>query len=462
MKIILALLVLTGCQAFHPPPESAPQLPAAYRFQTGAELVREQWWREFQSPTLNTLIEEALAQAPDIRVARARLDQARAAAARTGSQLQPALGLEADAAAVWNKPDTRNVIRTETYGLGLAASYELDLWGRVRAVRQADLLLAAAGEHDLRTATLTLSAEIVEAWILLQGVRQQLEVISGQQETNAAILSSLELRFANSLASALDVLQQREAMAQTDALKPPLLAEATRLENRIALLLGKAPGSLDLPAAELPASLPLPDAGLPADLLDQRPDIQAQWLRLGEAGWDLTAARADRLPAVRLSGKFEHSGAELSRILDNWVANLAAALTAPLFDGGARQAEVRRQEAIRAERLALYEKTVFTALTEVDSAYSSALRQQELLLALDIQADAAQQAQRSAVVRYQNGVQSYDTVLSLLLKLQQLERTRVQAQAALLIQQAGLCRALGKGWHDNAPISPIHHPTDLP
>ncbi len=438
-------------------------MPDAYRFQTEAELTRDQWWKDFDSPTLDQLIDEALSQAPDIRVARARLDQAWSTAARTGSQLYPTMGANADATSAWSKPEGQSVTRTEKYGLGLAASYELDLWGRVRAVRQADMLAATAGVQDLHTAALTLTGEIVEAWIALCSVRQQQAVIRAQQETNADILSSLELRFANSLTSALDILQQREAMAQIDALLPPLRAEAVRLENRIALLLGKTPGSPDLSAADrLPAPLPMPVTGLPSDLLQHRPDIQSQWLRLAEAGWDLAAAKADRLPAVRLSGKFEHSGAEISRIFDNWAGNLAAALTAPLFDGGLRRAEVRRQEAIRTERLALYEKTVFAALAEVDTALSSTLRQMDLLRALDTQHDAARQALDSAMIRYQNGILGYDTTLSLLLKLQQLERTRVQARATLLTRQAGLCRALGKGWRDTVSLTLSDHNTDLP
>lgn len=453
MRLLVTLLfLLTGCHAFSPVPVAVPELPPAYREQPGDRVAHHEWWRDLGSDDLNSLIDEALRSAPDMRVALARLEQAQATAEKTGSGLWPTLGASAEARQAWTKPDAGNVVGTDAYGLGLAASYELDLWGRVRALRQADRLGVMASRDDLRTAALTLSGEVAGAWISLCSTRQQLAVLEEQQRTNAAILSSLELRFANSLTSALDVLQQREAVAQTEAVIFPLRAEAVRLENRLNLLLGKAPGTLDLSAASrLPQPLPLPQTGLPADLLRERPDIRAAGERLREAGWDLAAARADRLPALRLTGNFEHSGSDAGRIFDNWLASLAASLTAPIIDGGSRRAEVKRQEGVRLERLAAYEKTVFTALSEVDTGLSAVLRQIDLVRALRTQLGAAKDALASARIRYQNGVLAYDTVLSLLLKSQQLERSLVREEASLLTLQTGLCRALGKGWRSSFP-----------
>jgi NodT family efflux transporter outer membrane factor (OMF) lipoprotein len=420
--------------------------------EAGASLPAEAWWKDLGSPELDALMDEAFRSAPDLRTARARLEQARAAAAKSGAALWPSLTGAGDASQSWSKARGRNVVDTDAYGLSLAASYELDLWGRVDALRRADALAAAAGLEDLRTAALSLSGEIAQAWISLCSARRQLDVLKAQQKTNTDIESALALRFANSLASALDVLQQREAVAETSRRIIDQQAEIVRLENRLNLLLGKRPGALDLSSAtDLPRPLDLPDAGLPADLLANRPDIRSAWQRVMESGWDVAAAQADRLPALRLTGRFEQDGSDVERIFDNWLASLAASLTAPLFDGGSRAAEVRRQEAIREERLAVYEKTVFTALSEVDSGVSDVLRQAEVLDALELQFDAARSALESARIRYRNGVLEYDNVLSLLLKVQQLERSRIQERAALLTLQTGLCRALGRGWRQAFP-----------
>jgi NodT family efflux transporter outer membrane factor (OMF) lipoprotein len=455
MRPLLLFLLLTGCHVFAPAPAPQPTLPPAYRVQPGDHAVPEAWWRELGSPELDALMDEAFRSAPDVRTARARLEQARAAAARTGSALWPTVTADGDAAHNWSKAKQRNVAEADLYGLGLAASYELDLWGRVRSLRAADTLVAEAGLEDLRTAAISLSGEIAAAWVSLCSAREQLAVLDAQQRTNADIESTLSLRFANSLASALDILQQREAMAENTTRIIAVQAETARLENRLHLLLGKAPGSLDLSAAtRLPQALNLPDAGLPADLLRDRPDIRASWRRLQEAGWDVAAARADRMPALRLTGRFEQTGDDVQRIFDNWLASLAASLTAPLFDGGSRAAEVERQQAIRAERLAQYEKAVFTALSEVDTGISDVLKQSDLITALDLQLEAARSALQSARVRYQNGVLEYDTVLSLLLKVQGLERGRIQAKASLLTSQTGLCRALGRGWRQAFPDRP--------
>ena len=202
MRLLVFLFLLTGCHAFAPVPPAVQELPQAYRLEAGEHDPANQWWRDLQSEDLNALMEEALRSAPDMRTALARLDQAQAAAEKTGSALWPTLGASADATRTWSKLDARNQIESDAYGLGLAASYELDLWGRVRALRQADTLEVMASRDDLRTAALTLSGEIAGAWISLCSTRQQLAVLASQQRTNADILSTLELRFANSLASA--------------------------------------------------------------------------------------------------------------------------------------------------------------------------------------------------------------------------------------------------------------------
>ena len=454
LLVLATLTLLGGCRAFAPVPPTQPPLPAGYRDATAGVAIDDRWWQDFRSPKLSSLIEEGLHAAPDIRIALARLDQAQAAAAKTGSGLWPSLSGGADASRTWFGPDAGGQVNTTAYGLGLAASYEIDLWGRIGSLHEADLLAVSASADDLRTVALTISGEIAETWISLCSARQQLTVLKAQQRTNDEILSTLELRFANSLASALDVLQQREAIAQTNTRIAPLQAEVIRLENRLNLLLGKPPGSADLTGADtLPLPLPFPATGIPADLLQDRPDVRAGWNRLLAAGWDVAAAKADRLPALRLTGAFEHNGEALHRGLDNWLARLALGLTLPIVDGGSRAAEVKRQEALGAERLAAYEKTVLTALSEVDSAVHTLRKQQELRDALIVQRHAVEAALLSARIRYQNGVVTYDIVLNLLLKLQQLERTVIQEEAALLITQTGLCRALGKGWQSTFPLA---------
>lgn len=452
VKYLLILFLLVGCQTFAPPSAPVIELPAAFPSQSGEHPLQDAWWRDFNDQELNALLDQAMRSGLSIRIALARLDQAQAAAAKTGSLLWPQADVSGNAAQAWAKPEARNVSSAQTFGLGLAASYELDLWGRVRALRQADQLAIEASHEDVRTAALTLSGEIVEAWISLCSTRQQLDVLARQQSANADMLSTLERRFANSLATALDVYQQREAMAQVDAAIPLLQAEIVRLENKVNQLLGKGPGESSLTGSALPVPMPMPETGLPSDLLAARPDIRAGWLRLEEAGWDLASAKADRLPAIRLTGKFEHEGDKLNHIFANWLANLAAALSAPIFDGGQRAAETLRQEAIRKERLGAYENTVFAALAEVDTKVSAAWKQQEHLDALHTQLDLAKGSLGSARTRYGQGLVAYETVLTQQLKVHQLERSIIQKHAELLIIQAGLCRALGHGWRTHFPI----------
>ena len=453
LLILLFLLPLTACAPFKPAPrpDGSALTPPSFSLETEAEerISTDRWWEEFKSPELNDLISRALSKNFDIRQAWARLEQARAAARKSGADLLPSLSGSAGGSETRYRNEGGPAMQSGDYSLGLSASYELDLWGRIRAARESDLLTMAATREDLNTAAITLAGEISTAWVNLLSNRTRQSLIKSQLTTNRTTLELLELRFDNSLSTAVDVLQQRTTVAQTKASLPPLEAEEQVLLHKLAILTGQPATSVpQITRSTLPEPIPLPATGIPADLLVKRPDIRSAGLSLKAADWEISAAQADRMPALSLTGTAEYSGDEINLLFTNWAANLAGSLTGPIFDGNRRKAEVDRTLAVAREKLAAYEETVYTALQEVEDGLINERKQREYIAASEVQLATAQKALRAAREQYLNGVENYLTVLSNLLSVQSLEQNLIIRRAELLNYRIELYRSLGGTWTD--------------
>jgi multidrug efflux system outer membrane protein len=440
---IAFMLVMNGCSPFAPSKREPEKhlLPPAYSSPSQEWTPEQKWWETFNDPQLNNLIEEALGHNFSLGQSWARLRQAQALAAGSGAALYPEVDLEAGASTErWQTDATESV---ENYSLGLTGSYEIDLWGKIRSERQAARVSAEASREDLNTAAITLSANIVTRWIDIVSQRMQKQLLVRQLNANQTMLELVELRFRKSLASAVDVFQQRQLVERSRAQLPLVEQSERRLLNELALLLGRTPFSLPQIQArsfEIPADPPA--AGIPTQLLANRPDIRAAARRLEAADWNVAAARADRLPQISLSAEAAYQAGKLSLLMDNWLTRLAANMTAPLFDGRRRASEVQRLQAVAAENLAAYRETVLTAMREVEDSLVDEAKLREHLKGLKAQLEAAQNALNEARRRYRNGLSDYLPVLTQLLTVQELERTRIQRRADLLTARVNLYRSL--------------------
>lgn len=402
------------------------------------------WWESFQSAELDALVNEALTNSPTIQQAWARLAQAEAIAVKAGSARYPTLGYGATASDKRNMT-TETSVRNNT--LGLNASYELDLWGRIQSQTEAAALDRDASREQLNTAAITLAAQTALNWSGIVAQRRQTELIRRQLESNKTSLELIELRFRKSFASALDVYQQRQAVAGTESRIPLAELREELLRNGLAVLLGRSDfKTLDIADTQLPALPPLPAIGIPADVLANRPDVRQAGLQLQSADWAVGAARADRLPSIRLTASAEYQNARFADLLDDWFANLAGSVTGPIFEGGRRKAEVERTRAVVDERLAAYRATVLNAIKEVEDALVSEQKQHDYIAALDRNLELSRHSYDEAINRYRNGLIEYLPVLVELVSLQNLERDRVEAQFTLLQYRINLYRALGGSW----------------
>jgi NodT family efflux transporter outer membrane factor (OMF) lipoprotein len=330
------------------------------------------------------------------------------------------------------------------------SNYEIDLWGRIRSEREAALISASATREDINTAAITLAAAVTERWARIISQRMQKRLLEQQLDTNSTLVELVQLRFRKSLSSALDVYQQRQIVERSRAQIPLVEQNERLLLNELAILLGKPPQSaptIQRQTLDIPSDVP--STGLPARLLIARPDVRAADLRLQAADWQVAAARADRLPSIRMTAVAAYQAGELDLLLDNWLLNLAANLTAPLYDGRRREAEVERTRAVVDENLAVYRRIVLTAIKEVEDALVSEQKLRRHIKGLAAQLNAAQNALTEAGQRYRKGLNDYLPVLTQLVAVQDLERDLIQRKADLLVVRVSLYRALGGTWTDS-------------
>jgi multidrug efflux system outer membrane protein len=451
LLIIFLPPVLFSCTPFAPAARLGQEetaVPDSFSIKDSIQDPKQRWWETVGDEQLNSFVDEALTDNQTLLSYWARLEKAQAQARKEGADLKPSLAGAAGASYTRIETDSSSV-ENENYSIGLVAGYEVDLWGRIRATNESALLSAEASREDLNTVAMTLAAEVTERWVAILSQRLQRQLLEQQLSNNETYLELVELRFRKSLASALDVFQQRQLVERSKAQLPLIEMQERMLQNQLAVLLGRMPNqSPVITRQELPVLDAVPDAGLPVQLLQNRPDIVAAFKRLEAVDQDLAAARADRLPALRLTGSVAYDSDQLEKVFDNWIANLAASVTAPVFDGGRRKAEVEINEAAVQQQLAEYRQLVLSAVREVEDALISETKIREHVAALENQLQAGKNALKEAGTRYLNGLNDYLPVLTQLLSVQSLENDLIRRHEDLLVARISLYRAIGGSWTD--------------
>jgi len=426
-------------------------LPVAFS-SAGSAAMPDRWWTAFGDTQLDALVAEALAGNFTLRVAWDRLDQARAVANIAEAPLRPTLDGTAEASRAVQRTPALGQNYTTDLSLGLLAGYEVDLWGRIRSTVDAARLDVAASASDLQAAAITLAAEVAHTWVALIEQHAQRRILAEQLATNERYLDVITLRFRRGQVSAADMLQQRQLVESTRGEARLVESTIAVLANRLAVLLGRPPGTLTVTAPEsLPALPPTPATGLPADWIRRRPDVAAAERRVEAADRRLAAAIADQFPRLGLTVSANTSAEQVRDLFDNWLASLAANLTAPLFDGGRRAAEVQRTRAVVSERLNTYGKVVLESLEEVEDALAQEAKQAAYVASLTRQLELAKDATDRVRDQYTLTGTDFVRYLTTLLNYQRLQRTTLLAERELVAFRIDLYRALAGGWPMERP-----------
>jgi len=452
LLIVFLAQALFSCAPFAPEARSGLEettMPDSFSIKDSIKEPRQRWWETVGDEELNSFVDEALTDNQTLLSYWARLEKAQAQARKEGADLKPSLAGAAGASYTRIETDSSSV-ENENYSIGLVAGYEVDLWGRIRATSESALLSAEASREDLNTVAMTVAAEVTERWVAILSQRLQRQLLEQQLSNNETYLELVELRFRKSLASALDVFQQRQLVERSKAQLPLIEMQERMLQNQLAVLLGRMPNqSPVITRQELPVLDAVPDAGLPVQLLQNRPDIVAAFKRLEAVDQDLAAARADRLPALRLTGSVAYDSDQLEKVFDNWIANLGASLTAPVFDGGRRKAEVDINEAAVQQQLAEYRQLVLSAVREVEDALANNRTTEETIQRLKDEEAAAGASLRLATDRYLDGLSDYLPVLTAQGLHFNVQSRLLSARRRLLSDRISLARALGGSWMDH-------------
>jgi NodT family efflux transporter outer membrane factor (OMF) lipoprotein len=443
---VLLLLSLTGCSLIPDYQRPGVPVPAQWSPQTTptADLSPDAWWTTFASPALDELVDQALAANQDLAAGVARIRQARAVATIANAPLWPQLdvawsAIDTDRSGGGNfSSTTQNGTR---YSTQLTLAYELDLFGRVNASREAARNRVTVSQFDLAALHLLTSGETAQAALNLAATRERLRLAQANLEAVHAVLAVLEAQFDAGRISALERDQQRTVVATTEASLAALTQTEASIRNQLALLTGVATPTFQAPdvdwaALTLPAVVPT----VPAALLTNRPDLRRAEAELMAAGADIGAARAALYPSVQIGWDRAWTRSPTATL-----TTLSANALAPLFRGGALRGEVTYTEARREELVANYRQAVLTAYREVSDALDAQRQSALRSAALDQAALAAQAAYDGARARFDAGAVDYSVLLDAQRSLITANDAAVSARLDRFIAAVSLYRALGGG-----------------
>jgi outer membrane protein, multidrug efflux system len=407
------------------------------------------WWHGFHSPKLDELITAAQRSNDDLGAAMARVQEADAQARIAGAALLPSLDLGATAARERVQvsgvgPRVVNVFNPE-----LTASYELDFWGKNRALRSAARAAAVASRYDQQTVALTVVSSVATSYFQALELRARIEVARENFANGQQVLHGLRLEQTAGIATGLDVAQQETTVALLDAAIPPLLQQFRQTVNALAVLIGQTPESLDIDSGSLTElTRPAVSEGLPSQLLSRRPDIAEAEQQLIAANANITVARAALFPNIQLTASGGYGSNALTALFSpvNQMYALSAGLTQPIFHAGALHAQVRLNNARYDELLSTYHKTVIAAFGNVENALVATQQSLEQQRRQQAAVDRARRAFQFAQTQMSAGIVNILTVLNTENALFSAQDELVQVQYLHLQSLVDLFTALGGGW----------------
>jgi multidrug efflux system outer membrane protein len=451
--ILCCSLVLPGCAVGPDYERPMVETPDTWRITSieATATANIAWWKQFQDPVLNELINTALLENNDIRIAAARMEQFMAQVEITMSSFYPQVGYGLGGS---RDQASKNILPSgieslsHTYQATLNAGWELDLWGRLRRATEAAQASLLAAEETRRTVILSLVSTVAIGYITLRGLDAQLEIAKNTVKSRKDSLDLFELQFEGGVISELTLAQVRSEYEQAVAAVPEIEHQITQTENAVSILLGHNPGSIPrgLPMGKLTiASIP---AGIPSDVLERRPDIIRAEQNLIAANALIGVARAEFFPKISLTGLAGVASGDLSDLFesDSFVWSIGGEGLGAIFTGGRISAGVKQSEAYYRELLFSYQQSILTALSEVEDALSQTQKAREKLQAQERRVKALANYASLARLRYDNGYSSYIEVLDSERSLFDSELNFIRTQSEVIIGVINTYKAMGGGW----------------
>lgn len=452
LMVATAALGLAACRVGPRHEEPQMELPARFaEARSGASAPADElWWRRFGDPTLDSLVERAIAGNVDLAIARERVLEARALRDAVAGAQVPAVDARVGASRVGTSADGL-FQRGEDYSLyeaGFDARWEVDLFGRIDAQVEAAEAGVGSALEARQAALVSLLAEVAREYVVLRGTQRELAILRANLATQRDTLELTRVRATAGLAPELDVARAEAQVETTAAAIPAFEADARASIHRLGVLTGAVPGAL---VAELAVDAPIPlapagvEAGLPLDVVRRRPDVRRSERDLARETALTAQATAELYPRVTLTASFGQSAQSASKLFDAssnaW--SIGAGLLAPLFDGGTLRANLRAQEARRAQAALAWKGVVLDALREVEDALAGVEREREREERLAAAVAASQRALVLARDLNQQGLVDFFDVLDAQRAVLSAETQLARSQSAVTAGTVALYKALG-------------------
>ena len=454
------IAVLAGCMVGPNYVRPTVDTPPAWRidYPKAADVANLEWWKQFGDPVLDQLVETALRDNRDLRIAAARVDQFIGALTSTGSQLYPQIGYGADAtraraSAVGQPPLPPGANPYfSLYNVSLGAAWQADLFGRVRRQTEAAQAQVYASEQGQRGVVLTLVSGVATSYIVLRSLDRQLEIAQATARNFEGTLRIFELRFKAGMIAKTELSQIRSQTQQARAAIPQFEQAIATQENLLSILLGRNPGAIARGKTIDQLISPQIPGDLPAALLQRRPDILAAEQNLVAANANIGAARALYYPDLSLQAALATTATVAGSLFTAPAAAglIGASLTGPIFTFGAIEGQVASAEAGERAALAAYQQTILNALRETNDALSGSQKRLQEFTVQRERVVALREFARLSKLRFGKGVSGYLEVLVAENELFAAEIASVNLQAARYAQLINVYQAMGGGWVDVA------------
>jgi len=455
--IISSLLAVTllGCMIGPSYQRPSVETPTSWRFEEKKtkEVANTAWWEQFDDPVLNELIQIALKENKDAKIAAARVEEFMGRYRTTRASLLPQVGAGASAgrSRVTGKgpsPLDGTVNPANDFQVFLNANWEIDLWGKLRRATEAARADLLSTEEARRAIILTLVTSVASAYVNLRDLDTQLEIAKRTAKSREESYNLFQIRFRGGVISELELNQVKSEYEQALSTIPLIEKAIAQQENVLSVLLGRNSGPIPRGKTINELALPAVPAGLPSDLLANRPDIRQAEEDLIAANARIGVAKSLYFPTISLTGLFGFASTDLSNLFSGpaKVWSFAAPLTAPIFTGGAIRGQVKSAEAVQQQALVRYQQFIQTAFREVEDALIDQKRSREQLEIQSQQVLTLRNYARIARLRFDNGYTSYIEVLDAERSLFNAELSQAQTKGVLFQALVNLYKAMGGGW----------------
>lgn len=445
--IVIVSLALGGCSGLLPrsqyarPDVSVPQQWQASTVTGSSVATKEQWWRDFNDPTLSELVERALTTNNNLAAAAIKVKRAQFSSRLTDTNLTPTVS--ANATSNLNR-DLNSRRDTKSSGVTVTASYELDLWGKLASARDASKWEAEATEYDRQSTALALVGTVALNYWTIAYLNDRIVSVEASIANAGRVLELAEVKYQAGAVSALDKVQAQQTIASQKAQLTQLQQQRTEARNALAILFNQAPENRLPELQHLPSgSLPNIAAGLPASILAQRPDLQAAELQLKKYLANIDNTRASYYPSFTLTGSLGTSSTSLIEVIKNPYAALGAGLALPFIQWNTMKLNIEISKADYEEAVVNFRQTLYSALSDVENALSARTNYAEEVNQMEESLGLAKKAEELAEIRYRSGAMALQSWLDAQESRRDAERSLAVVRLAQLRNGVILYQALG-------------------